>query len=413
MDLIQNYIFYYLKYAKITELLIIRNYSGSGLYYSSREEKRREAEDTYIRYRDSEGNQHGSWGGDPRISSALVKQIDKLIENYFDEIYYTVDTDLDEYWELRVDISVPLKTITFGASHKVVKENKEVKSEENIFNLNSDLRKNIHGLQNYYGGKYKLSFDGRWDETDIEFEDDYRSYRLKEPYLTYAYEVVDSTMDFFVETYWNESQGAYGEIIVWGDDMYLSYITREEDWEDTGYQKVLNFNSESNSINENDQEKYKSTYELSEEQEVVIDKLKKFFKRKYPFVLDFYLTDLTKYFGKDTLNTVVVVDLEKVKEYFNTDFHETYYNYPYLFDSLHNKDLMMFLFTPFNFDDQKKLVDFNEQFEFYFNKLILNLPERLRIPNIRISSFIYKFDSSKYYDEREWFFKNHGFYPTK
>ena len=129
MDTIQNYIFYYLKYAKIIELLIIRNYSGSGLYYSSREEKRRAAENSYIRYRDSEGNQHGSWGGDGRISSALVKQIDKLIEHYFDEIYKTVNTDLDEYWELRVDISVPLKTISIDASHKVLKEQKEVKLE--------------------------------------------------------------------------------------------------------------------------------------------------------------------------------------------------------------------------------------------------------------------------------------------
>lgn len=410
MDTIQNYIFYYLKYAKIIELLIIRNYSGSGLYYSSREEKRRAAENSYIRYRDSEGNQHGSWGGDGRISSALVKQIDKLIEHYFDEIYKTVNTDLDEYWELRVDISVPLKTISIDASHKVLKEQKEVKLEKNIFNLDSDLRKNILGLQNYYGNYFKLLFDGMWDESDIDFYDNYRFYRLKDPYLTRAYEVVNLTMDFFVGSFWNESQGAYGEIIVWGDDMFLSYIIREEEWENTGYKKVLSINSKSNFINEN--EDSEKSYELTKDQEIAFQKLLVLIKRKFPFIMDLTFNGHGNYFGLKTLEVNLTVDLEKVKDYYKTDFSETYYKNPYLFETLNNKDFMSFLFTPFKMEDKDELIGFNDKFDFYINKLVNALPTRLRTPYIKINKFTFKLDTSKYYNAREYFFQNHGFYPS-
>lgn len=385
-----EFIFNYMKFAKIEKVIV--EYDFSSKWH----------EDTRFRLKIID---HG-WtsGSSKRVNNIFKNKIFQIINSNFEKIYESVGLDIDDYWYLVVEISLFEKTFEVTTFEKVIEE--EPKKEITL-KIDDFEKKTPKKLKEYFGDKFTIHFYGSWDEvSDVEIETDQGWEKIPRTRVSDVYDCIQEIMCKLAGNYWNESQGAYGEILIWDEDVFVEYVSKYEEYQQTNFKMLLKY--EPKAINENENK----SYEPNKDQEIAFQKLLILIKRKYPFIKDMIFKEIGKFWGKEVLFVTLVVDLEKVKEFYNTDFSETYYNFPYLFDTLKHKESMSFLFTPFDMKDKDKLVGFNDEFDFYINKLVKALPTRLRTPNIKIDKFIFNLDSSKYYNAKEYFFQNHGFYPT-
>ena len=392
MDKNLNYIFNYMRFAKIESIRVDYDYESKYL----------EGYDFLVK------DIGGGYSSKNKQSNFFLEKINKIREAHFSELYNSVSFDVDDLWYIRVEISLSKKTLIISAYEKVIVSEPKIESTYKVENFDKKVFDNLDG---YFGDKYTVNFDGSWDEIQyVEVETDQEIMRLRSNLTIKVQDLVAEVMSNVSDSWWNESQGCYGSILIWDDDVFVEYTKRFEEYKTTDLNLVYNYNPQKKSLNEN--EDSEKSHELTKDQEIAFQKLLVLIKRKFPFIMDLSFTGYGNYFGIETLEINLTVDLEKVKDYYKTDFSETYYKHPYLFDTLDNKESMHYLFTPFKMEDKDELIGFNDKFNFYINKLVNALPTRLRTPSIRVDKFTFKLDTSKYYNAREYFFQNHGFYPS-
>jgi hypothetical protein len=174
-------------------------------------------------------------GGVIQITDSIEKILEELIDLYWSEISYYLNFDIDEYWYLEIDIKPNEKTLIFSASCKEEKA-KGYKKQYDFKDLN---KKNKDFINNIYEenedlSKFEIQFTGRWDDGEINrvyfdgrkhnFDDDVGYWELVGELMYKA----EGTY------YWNERNGAEGDLTVWGSVMFLDYTTYDEEYEDTG-----------------------------------------------------------------------------------------------------------------------------------------------------------------------------------
>jgi hypothetical protein len=393
-----KYLFGFLNYTKIDELQIIYDYDYS--YH----------DDTTYQVK-----KNGRWMRPSSISDFLPsnsqKTLKSLIDSKFSVIHSFLNLDIDEYWRLVLNIQPKENKISFDVIYKDLKYKKFNKSYRKQ-DFEPRLIKDVENIMiSFETELLSIIFQGSWGETNVyEIYDD--GYKVQNEYLR-QYEnelqhVTYNLMSFAYGKYWDDSWGGQGEIEISEDYIDIEFEQRDEIWKELKNVIVYEYkNIDNQSINEN--------IEIDEFDDKTFNKIESLLKRKFPFILGIQKDGYRKnvYTNKDTLYVKVIVDLEKVKNYYKTDFHETYYNNPYLFKTFEDTE-RTFLFTPFLMNDKDRLVNFNYNFDKYTNLLISKIPNLggKKLPEISIKTIVYKFDWRKYYNPKEYFFNLHGFYPT-
>jgi hypothetical protein len=393
-----KYLFGFLNYTKIEELQITYEYEAS--YIS----------DTFVSVK-----KNNKWAHHHKISSSLPSNLQKTIKSLVDEKYSEildfVNTDIDEYWKLVLNILPKKNKISFDVIYKDLKYKKFNKSYRKQ-DFKPRLIKDVENIMiSFETELLSIIFQSSWGETNVyEIYDD--GYKVQNEYLR-QYEnelehVTYNLMSFAYGKYWDDSWGGQGEIEISKDYIDIEFEQRDEIWKELKNVIVYEYkNIDTQSINEN--------IEIDEFDDKTFNKIESLLKRKFPFILGIQKDNYQKnvYTNRDTLYVKVIVDLEKVKNYYKTDFNETYYNNPYLFKTFEDSE-RTFLFTPFLMDDKDRLVNFNYNFDTYTNLLISKIPNLggKKLPDISIKTIVYKFDWRKYYNPKEYFFNLHGFYPT-
>jgi hypothetical protein len=166
---------------------------------------------------------------------SVIKIIKELIKLYNDEFYRYNDYDVDEYWLLEIHIK-PFENKLIFTSECKVEKSKGHKKQYDFKDLKQENKDFINKVYEENEGltKFEIQFTGRWDDGNINrvyfdgrrhnFDDDDGFWGL----------VVDLMHKAEGGPYWNERNGAEGDLVVWDSVMFLDYTKYDEEYEDTG-----------------------------------------------------------------------------------------------------------------------------------------------------------------------------------
>ena len=166
--------------------------------------------------------------------------IEELVESQVDNFYRYLDFEYDTYWLLFVDIYPKKNEIIFRSEHKQITQiEKEFTYTTN--QLTSTIHKTISDIQNGktpetgYEEVNKISFYFTASyETgnlyDFEFDDQLLKVHDDDSYWIICHYLIGLSEG----SYWNESYGAKGHIVIWDDDIFINYTTYDEDFASTG-----------------------------------------------------------------------------------------------------------------------------------------------------------------------------------
>jgi hypothetical protein len=158
-------------------------------------------------------------------AGSITKIIEELIKLYYDEFYRYNDYDVDEYWYLEIHIKPFENKLIFTSECKVEKATRNRKQYDfkDLTSKNKDFINKVYE-ENEGLTKFEIQFSGRWDDGEI-----HRVYFDVE-----FWELINDLMVQSEDRWWNERNGAEGDLVVWDSVMFLDYIKFDEEYEDTG-----------------------------------------------------------------------------------------------------------------------------------------------------------------------------------
>ena len=165
---------------------------------------------------------------------SVIKIIEELIKLYYDEFYRYNDYDVDEYWYLEIHIKPFENKLIFTSECKVEKETRNKKQYvfKDLTQENKDFVNKIYE-ENEGLTKFQILFTGRWDDGNIHrVYFDGRKHDIDDDVEFWG--LINDLMVQSEGRWWNERNGAEGDLVVWDSVMFLDYIKFDEEYEDTG-----------------------------------------------------------------------------------------------------------------------------------------------------------------------------------
>lgn len=180
------------------------------------------------------------------LPSHFEKFVDELIKNHMDDFYNYLDLDIDEYWYLNIEIHPFENKIIFTSSCKV--ENRErFKYDTYYGDMSKESKERILSFyeDNEDLVKFEFDFYGRWDDGHIYgLELDGQLIRTTDQMDEDLWMITNELMQIITNTqYWNMDAGAEGNIIVWGDSIFVKGFTRDQDYEPTNMRLEINLDT--------------------------------------------------------------------------------------------------------------------------------------------------------------------------
>jgi hypothetical protein len=164
-----------------------------------------------------------------KLPSSLEKIIEELIKEYYDDIMVYTNLEYDEIWYLDITIH-PFENKLIFESWCKKRTQKFFEKDFEVKNLSDTIQEDIRYIQeenpnltkfeyrftgeNYDGNTYDVEFDNR----NITIDEN-----LDEMLWRLTYEIVAK----IIGSGWYEEEGGYGDVTVFGNDIFVSFYKNE------------------------------------------------------------------------------------------------------------------------------------------------------------------------------------------
>lgn len=177
-----------------------------------------------------------SEGNYVRSTASIENIIYELFQVYYDEIRGYLNFDIDEYWNLNIEIDSKEKVLIFRASCKEETSN-PFRRDYEYTDLDEERQGNIDFLYSEFPDTAKIEYQGygRWSDGDIyEFYVDGKKVKITSDYDDALWNIGNYFMKKINGNWWNDEAGASFDITIWGDDIFVRGNSYTQEYEDTG-----------------------------------------------------------------------------------------------------------------------------------------------------------------------------------
>lgn len=186
------------------------------------------------------GSDNQGFGKQIEPAGFIIDIIEEIIKNKIGEFERYNDYEVDDYWNLGIDIYPFENRMVFTSECKVLNEIRKEKQFK-LNDLDDEKKEIINKIyeDNGWLTKIEISFYGAWDSGDIysvyydrkrvQFDDDIE-------YL----DLIHYFMQLSEGRWWNQDWGCEGDLTIWLEDIFLYYIVRDTNYEETEMNIELN-----------------------------------------------------------------------------------------------------------------------------------------------------------------------------
>lgn len=162
----------------------------------------------------------------------IIRIIEELIEYYYEKIDEYNNLDWDDYWYLNIYFDTKKRELRFTSQNRLQKDY-EFEINTTIDDFGSEKIKEI---TNDGQTIVDFKFTGAWDDGDIYdvYHNDSQiiDQEYKKNEQTY-WDITNEILSKDFGKWWNSEAGIYGEIRIWGDDIFVQGNERILEWVDT------------------------------------------------------------------------------------------------------------------------------------------------------------------------------------
>ncbi len=170
-----------------------------------------------------------------KLPSFLEKIIKELIKEYYDDIMVYTNLVWDDIWHLDITIH-PFENKLIFESWCKKRTQKFFEKDFEVKNLSETIQEYIRYIQeeNLNLTKFEYRFTGEncgGNIYDVEFDN--RNITIDENLEEMLWRITYETASKVIGLGWYEEEGSYGNITVWGNDIFISLYKNEHKYAKT------------------------------------------------------------------------------------------------------------------------------------------------------------------------------------